>query len=205
METVQPLFAGTTPQPSTLASLLGNRVAAKGGKKPTGIIITDAALIGAAVEYIKADEEFEKAKGALEALKLAFRPACRRAWFIANHGRTEPESSLKFQTPAGKLSVSFAAQWFPQGDVEAMGLPSGSTRRACALKIDVDKIPEAKAEAVVSEILAALAKHGVEDALEAKLVAYPKAEFALTRHTLTPDQNEAIELAGLGTRISFRR
>lgn len=185
-----------------LESLLGGKTAST--KKSTGIVVTDPELIAAAERFIAADEALERAEGAIESEKMTFRPAVRRAWFAANAGRQSPEG-LRIITTKGKVSVSFASQWFPTGDVVG-SLPEEMRRKKCELKIDVQKISEEKQVEVVQDLLAVLNRHGASEAMIAKLVDYPREEFASSRHRiLTPEANEALELSGLNTRISFRR
>jgi len=189
----------------SLANLLAGRTTATTTKKTTGLIVTDPELLAQAERWIAADEAFETAESALEIQNVTFKPALRKAWFTANLGRPKPESSLKLPTPTGTVSASFAAQWFPKLDL-AEALPASEIRQRCELKIAADKVPEDRQEALVSAILKVVDDHGCGDAITIKLASYPRETFAITRHSLfSPEQNERLELAGLGTRLALRR
>lgn len=189
---------------NTLEGILKNSIKSP-GTKSTGIIITDPDLLKQAGEWIAADSAVETAESLRTSIDLTFKPALRRAWFASNAGRAKPESSLKLVTAAGQITVSFAAQWFPKGELATL-LPPPLLRKKCELKVDVSKIPEDKQNEVVNDLVQALARHGCEGALTAKLVDYPREEFASARHVqFTPEQNEQFELSGLGTRVSLRR
>ncbi len=189
----------------SLANLLAGRATTTTTKKATGLIVTDPELLAQAERWIAADEKFESAESALEVENITFKPALRAAWFTANSGRAKPESSLKMPTPTGTVSASFAAQWFPKTDLAAM-LPATEIRQRCELKIAADKIDESKQEALVSAILAVVDELGCSEAITIKLASYPRETFATTRHSLfSVEQNERMELAGLGTRLALRR
>lgn len=192
-------------KPSTADALLSSRAKPTGAKKPTGIIVVDPELVSQASQFIQANARKTQAEAAVEALKLGFVPQLRRAWFAANHGRTSPESSLKFQTEVGKLSVSFASQWFPKNDQVVLQIPDAFRMRKREITLDLSKVPEARLDDFVTELTGLLEKFDADEALSAKLTDYPTESFGIERHrVLTPDQNEALEQAGLSTRVSFR-
>ena len=191
MNTLEEILKGSIKNPGTSSS---------------GTIVTDPKLLKQAEEWIAADAAVETAESLRTSIDMTFKPALRRAWFSSNAGRSTPESSLKLVTTTGQITVSFAAQWFPKNVKLATLLPPPLLRKKCELKVDVSKIPEAKQNEVVNDLVQALARHGCEEALTAKLVDYPREEFASARHTqFTPEQNEQFELSGLGTRVSLRR
>lgn len=190
----------------SLTALLANRTTPS-AKKSAGITVTDPVIVAAVGEWIVLDTACEEAEAARTAAEVVLKPTLRRAFFAANAGRTSPESSLKIVTPRGTLTTSFAAQWFPKTENLAdIGIPRRMVRKKASIKIDVDKIPAEKQDDVVAAILAALDANQCGDALTAKIADYPTAAFATERFTaMTPEQNEELEIAGLGTRMSMRR
>ena len=191
---------------SKLANLLAG-TAAKPSGKSEGIIVADPSIVALAVPFQVAKRDREAAESREEQAKLALLPVLRRYWLTANYGKPSPESTVRLVTPEGKLSASFAAQWYPAegADLVKAGVPAECIRERMTLTLKGDLIPQDKIEAVVADLLAVLQKHGCVGALSSKLTPYPTEDFATVRHVrLTPEQNEALEVGGLNTRVSFR-
>lgn len=196
------------------AMLAGAGARASGGKaKSAGIECSDPAILETAKLYLAGKGKEEEGKSEKDQAAMILKPALLRVWLAGNAGRPAPESSVRLLVPMGtppvptKMTASFAAQWFPTADVNlaAIGVPADLVRKKLNLTIDGDLIPAEKVEDVVRGIVGVLSAAGCGDSLGFKLIDYPKPEFAAARHTrLTPDQNEALELAGLNTRVSIK-
>lgn len=196
------------------AMLAGAGARASGGKaKAGGIECNDPAILETAKLYLAGKGKEEEGKAEKDRAGMILKPALLRVWLAGNAGRPSPESSVRLLVPMGtppvptKMTASFAAQWFPTAgvDLAAIGVPADMVRKKLNLTIDGDLIPVEKIETVVDGIVKILAAAGCSDALGYKLTDYPRPEFAEVRHTrLTPETNEAIELAGLNTRVSIK-
>jgi len=196
-----------------LEAMLSAGRAAGGKSKTEGLICTDPEILTIGAEYITAKGQEDAATARKKLAEAVLKPKLMRFWLAGNVGRATPETSVRVVVPVGtppvpaKLTASFAAQWYPTAGVNlaAIGVPADLVRRKLTLTIDGDEIPEAKIEGVVQAIMTALTSAGCASALSYKLIDYPKAEFATARHgRLTPEQNEALEVAGLNTRCSIK-
>lgn len=198
----------------SIANLLAGAKAGGAGKKAAeGVICTDPAILEMAGQFLTAKGRMEEAEAAKKQVEAVLKPRLLRVWLAGNAGRPTPESSVRLFAPVGnppvptRMTASFAAQWYPAAtaDLAAMGVPPDMVRKKLSLTIDGDEIPADKTEAVVAGIMQVLSDAGCVGALTYKYADYPKPEFAAARHTrLTPEQNEALETAGLNTRVSIK-
>ncbi len=169
----------------SLANILQAR-ATQSATKQDGIVISDPETISQAAEWLKAKREFDGAESSKKMAEANLKPALLIAWLAANHKRSKPESSVKIQTPAGRVTCSFQARWFPQAPLSTMGVPAEFVRSKASIKIDMDKVPEAQQEKLATAILAAVDGLGCSEAAEIKFSEYPATTFEAGRHALDP-------------------
>ena len=187
----------------SLASILKSR-ATQGSAKQDGLVITDPAIVAQAAEWLTAKRGFDAAESAKKTSEAALKPMLLTEWLEANHNSARPESSIKILTPAGKVTCSFQARWFPKAPLTSMGVPPEFVRNRASITIDMDKVPESKQEELATKILAVVDGLGCAEAADIKFTEHPTATFETGRHTLPPERNLAFETAGLGTVVSLR-
>lgn len=176
------------------------------GRQVDKIAIDDPEAVTAARRYLTADALEKAAKARKESVKGALLPKLRRAWFEANYKAAKSRASLAIVTPGkGELQISFSASWSPKDGVVA-ALPADLTRTSFEITIDGDELPADKASTFVTELSALAARLGVSTAVKAKVVTVPSPGFGTLRHhRLSVEQNLALEDAGLGTKITFKK
>lgn len=188
----------------TLAEMLQPFARAKGAAKSSGIICNDPEIVALAESWRTAKVAFDAAESSKAIAEASLKPACFPVWIRENHGRANPESSVRIMTPSGKVTCSFQARWNPKGELGPMGVPSKFITRRSSIELNVDEIPEEKKEEVVAALIKVVTDLGCEKAISSKYTEYPNALFEAGRHTLSPETNLAIEMAGLGTVCALR-
>jgi hypothetical protein len=171
-------------------------------KKNEAVNLNDCAPI--ADSWLAAKEAAKVAEATLQMAAEALSAIACPAWIAGNTGKASPASSVLVAGTEGSALVSFAGIYACKGGTEM--LPETLVRRKWSLSVDGDAIPAEKADAFVEALLKLAADHGLSDAVGAKVVErYPVADFGIRRfRDLTPEQNAAVEAAGLGTRVSIR-
>lgn len=137
------------------------------------------------------NDPFKAAK--LELIELAF-----PQFFSKNEGKVEAPSSMVAFGKKGAARVTFKDQFTP-GDKQkliellAPTLAGKWFRQHWIIKVDSDQIPAEKGAALVEDLKAVMAKHGVSHALEIKASILPSLDFAAKRHhTFEPETNMKI-------------
>ncbi len=125
-------------------------------------------------------------------------PLALNKWLEANHGVEKPAASVV--VPGADVLITFGASWTGCPDA----LPAEHKRQKFGFKIDGSRIPPAKAQAFVNDLMALVAKHGVKGALKITDEMAPSKEFGVARHKLDPAANLELERLGLGTKVSFK-
>jgi len=172
-------------------------------KKVPNLIINDEETVNHARTWIAAKEKFEAAESTFEMEKTVFTGLARRGWFRTAAGRHTVSGSVEIPTPEGRTAlVSFASIWSCKGGLNM--LPADLTRTLTEVKINPEVLGP-NAEAFVKGVQALAASLGIPDAVTVKANVIPVPTFNDVRNArFTPEENEALEAAGLGTRITAR-
>jgi hypothetical protein len=138
--------------------------------------------------------EFKALEASVLTLKGELIALGRQQFYAANHGKADPYSSVEARGDKSIILVSFQNRYPGSADPEQVTEIIGDAaaayfRQSFALKIDGDKIPADEAEEVIQAIAEILASHNCGDALSAKAVICPNAEYHTARHKFTPEQN----------------
>lgn len=196
--------APETQQPVDLMALFApqNKSAATAGE----IYIRTPEAAAAAEEMLAAKDDLDRAKAREEVAKSVIIPMALEAWTTANDKRSDPETSVRIPTNDGPGAlVMFQGLWTPKGDAMAQ-VPNDLKVSTVQIKIDTDKIPPAAVQPFIAGILKLAADCGCSDAIQASGGFRPVKTFNAQRfHRFTPQQNLALEQAGLGTRVAVRR
>jgi hypothetical protein len=164
---------------------------------PTG----DAAKL--ASDIIAESQELEAIDGSLKLKKSELRSMAQEFYFHHLHGKHDIPSSVEAVgvKPGENVLITFASRYAAISDetpiTEILGPERTAQffRQSFELKIDGDKIPMEIAEELIGEIQSLFAAHKCDEALTAKAVIKPTADFHTARHTaLTVEENMAIEL-----------
>ena len=162
---------------------------------PNGQLAVIAARICTRDEEIKALESlYETDKKELRCLVTPF-------YFNHSHGKHDVASSVSISSPNGEVLAGFQNRYKQLPDERSLlpllGEKAGQYfKQSFDLKIEGDKLPMDKAEALIAELQALFAKYNATDALSAKEFVKPLSDFHARRHLeLTVDQNLAIEEA----------
>lgn len=184
---------------SVLATL--NIKSNKGASRSEAIPLTDPLAVKAAESYAQATADAKDAEARQDVAKTTLVPLVRRAYFLSNAGKTTAIPRVE----VGPIKCSFSAAWTARGGADL--LPDDLRMESFSFSIDSAKLPvntEWQTK-FVQDLVAFMAAHGVPDALTAKGAVVPVPTFNEVRHVrLTPEQNEALEAAGLGTKLMFR-
>jgi hypothetical protein len=154
-------------------------------------------------DILAESREFDALEGSLKLKKAELRSLAQEFFFNHLHGRHDTPSSVEATgtTPDEKVLVTFQNRYAAIQDespiIELLGEQRTAQffRQSFELKIDGDKIPSASADALIDAIQELFAEYGAAEALTAKAVIKPNADFHMARHTaLSVDENMAIEL-----------
>lgn len=154
-------------------------------------------------DILAESREFDALEGSLKLKKAELRSLAQEFFFNHLHGRHDIPSSVEATgtTPDEKVLVTFQNRYAAIQDespiIEVLGEQRTAQffRQSFELKIDGDKIPSASADALIDAIQELFAEYGAAEALTAKAVIKPNADFHMARHTaLSVDENMAIEL-----------
>jgi hypothetical protein len=146
--------------------------------------------------------ELEALEGSLGIKKAELRGQAQEYYFEHYSGKHDIASSIEALDTTGEaVLVSFTSRYKTLTDESALIETIGEDRTArffrqsFELKVDGDKIPETEAEALIEALSELFARHNAGDALSAKSVIKPTAEFHTARHTvLSVDENRAVDL-----------
>lgn len=146
--------------------------------------------------------ELEALKGSLDIKKAELRGQAQEYYFDHYSGKHDIASSIEAQDANGEeVLVTFSSRYKTITDESSLIDTIGEDRTArffrqsFDLNVDGDKIPEASVESLVEELSALFARFNAGDALTAKSVIKPTAEFHTARHTaLSVDENRAVDL-----------
>lgn len=175
-------------------------------KKPTRsvekIVFTEPEVVQEATTWLAHSAAEKAAKAQADNHKAILLPKVRRHWLEKNQGRPSAVATVVIPAGNANLQVSFSGAWTPKGEATNL-IPAEYVREEFEIEIDGDAIP---AGSPFLEGLLKLAQAtGCMDAIQVKAVRKPVKAFGDLRHTiLTPDANEALEAAGLGTRVAFK-
>ena len=157
----------------------------------------------AAAAWISSKHDEQSATAGLEMCAAALVPLARAEYFRANRDRAKPCGSVEIVSPAGTVLASFASVWTAKGGMDL--LPAELRREKFTLRINGDAIPDGVQAVFVDRLLALARDLGCPEAVTATGGMAPIPTFNEIRHRLlSPAQNEAVEAAGLGTRVTLR-
>lgn len=154
---------------------------------PTIEKLTDK-ILGLSEKFNAVNDPFKAAKQ--EMIELAF-----PQFFGKNEGKVEAPSSMVAYGTKGGVRVTFKDQFTPGDKQKLIALLSPTLagkwfRQHWVIKVDSDKIPPEKGVAIVEDLKAVMAKHGVAHALDIKAGILPTLDFATKRHaTFEPETN----------------
>ena len=161
----------------------------------------DKEVAGLVADIINETREMEALDGSLTVKKAELRGRASTFFFEHLHGRHEIPSSVECKNGESSLLVTFQNRYKAIADETEVTSLLGEERTAqffrqqFELKIDGDKLPAAHAEAIIAALHAVLVEHGAADALTAKALIKPTADFHTARHSsLTIEENQALEL-----------
>lgn len=144
---------------------------------------------------IELGDKFDAVDGPFKAAKLEMIELAFPQFFEKNEGKVEAPSSMLAYGTKGGVRVTFKDQFTP-GDKARIIALLGPTmagkwfRQHWVVKIDSDMIPADKGAAIVEDLKAVMAKHGVSHAMEIKAAILPNLDFAAKRHfTFEPETN----------------
>jgi hypothetical protein len=147
------------------------------------------------------DAQIEALVGAQTTDKAELRMFVAPFYFKVNRGKAEPPSSVSIPSDAGEVLVTFQNRYAKLESEAALAPILGDQlekwfRQAFSLSISGELLPVDKAQTIVDEIQAVLARHNAMDALDVKEQIKPVKDFHVARHTaFTPEVNLAIEQA----------
>lgn len=186
---------------SSILAKLGAR-APKSGTRDF-LTLTTPAAADAAARWIAAKAALKSAEAAKTITESTLIPLVRAEWLRANAGKSAPVNSVEVLSPAGAVLGSFASVWTAGGGVDQ--IPADLKAPRFKLSVKSEAIPAPLVETLVDRLIALFTEMGLRDALEATGCEAPVPTFNDVRHArLTPEANEALEAAGLGTRLTFR-
>jgi len=127
-------------------------------------------------------------------------PLARKFFIESTAGKSDVPSSVEAVCDDGSVLIVMQNRYKACEDEAALSAAIGKANvnryfyNKFVITVDGDKVPEAVAQTLINEMAALFAKHGASDALSAKSVTVPKAEFHESRHTiLTADQNAKVD------------
>jgi hypothetical protein len=195
----------TAPAATGIKKLNLGGIAAKTEKTATEYpVLPDASGDTAKLvdDLINETRELEAIEGSLEIKKAELKSLAQGFYFENMHGKMDIPSSVvaKGTSPEQNVIVTFASRYKVIQDetpiINAIGADRTAQffRQAFELKVDGDKIPADVAEELIGEITSLFSKYRASDALTAKAVIKPTADFHIARHTsLSVDENLEIE------------
>jgi hypothetical protein len=155
-----------------------------------------------ASDIIAESRELEALESAIDIKKAEIRSRAQAFFFEHLQGKHDIPSSIEAigKTPGENVLVTFSSRYKTIADesgiIDAIGPERTAQffRQSFELKVDGDKIPVAVAEQLIMELQELFASHNASDALSAKTVIKPTADFHTARHsTLTLEENLAVE------------
>ena len=198
--------ATTTPKPAAGLKKLnrgGIATATKDSKKTDYPTLPDpeGEVARLVADLRQQTELLESTKGAVDLLKGELTSQARAFWFQHGAGKAEVPSSVSATDGKGnEVLVTFSSRYYGTPDdaaiVAAIGpeLAERFFRQSFEVKVNGDLIPAASQQAIIDGITALFAKHNATEALAAKAVIKPSADYHAARHaSLTPEQNLALE------------
>ena len=167
------------------------------------LTLNSPAATEAAAAWIASKHDEQSATAGLEMCAAAVIPLARGEYFRANRDRAKPCGSVEIVSPAGTVLASFASVWTAKGGMDL--LPAELRREKFTIRINGDAIPDGVQGAFVDGLKALAVSLGCPEAITATGGMAPIPTFNEIRHrVLSPAQNEAVEAAGLGTRVTLR-
>jgi hypothetical protein len=157
-------------------------------------------------DILSETEELEALEASANIKKSEIRGRAQEHYFELFSGRHDVGSSIEARDGSGNsLLVSFgdkgryrAITEKAESDlIETLGEERTQRffRQSFELKVDGDKLPQDSAQELIEDLQAIFTKYGASDALTAKSVIKPTADFHVARHTaLTVDENRAVDL-----------
>lgn len=149
--------------------------------------------------------QLEALEGALETDKAELKQRTTPFYFQNGHGKVEVPSSVSVlapaeeQLPAGEVLISFQNRYKTLPD-ESPLLPLLGERtgefftQSFVLKVDGDKLPEAKVQDLMTELQDLFARYQCTEALSVTEGIKPKKEFHAKRHLeFSPEVNVALD------------
>lgn len=153
-------------------------------------------------DIINEQRDMEALDASVKIKKMELKTLAQDFFFNHLHGKHDIPSSVEAigTTPDEKVLVTFQNRYSAIADespiIEVLGeeLTAQFFRQSFELKIDGDKIPADSAESLIMAVQALFAEYNASEALTAKAVIKPTAEFHTARHTaLSVDENLAVE------------
>jgi hypothetical protein len=144
-------------------------------------------------------DQIEALEGAQATDKAELRMFVAPFYFEVNRGKPEPPSSISIPSDAGEVLVTFQNRYTKLTDESALGPLLGADldkwfRQAFKLTVNGELLPPDKAQDIVNEIQAVLARHNCMDALDVKEEIKPVKDFHVARHSaFMPSQNLCID------------
>jgi hypothetical protein len=150
-------------------------------------LVEGPAIAKLADRIIELGEKFDAVADPFKAAKMEMTELAMPQFFEKNRGRVEAPSSMIAQGTKGGVRVTFKDK-FSAGDKQALYAILGPDKAAewfrqyWEVKIKSDDIPPEVGPALINDLKAVMAKHGVSHALGVKAQILPKPEFAAKRH-----------------------
>jgi hypothetical protein len=150
-------------------------------------LVEGPAIEKLADRIIELGEKFDAVADPFKAAKLELIENAFPQFFEKNRGRVEAPSSMIARGLKGGVRVTFKDK-FTAGDKQTLYDLLGPDeaarwfRQYWEVKIKSDDIPPHVGPALIADLKAVMAKHGVSHALGVKAQILPKPEFAAQRH-----------------------
>lgn len=186
----------------TISGSVGKPKAKKGGTVypiiPDEEIRLEATEIASDVK--RQSDQLAAVEGALKANKKSLTTMTLDQWFAVNEGLSEPHSSLRIDSDAGEVLVTFPEK-YGDGDPAAIigilgqELAVDNFEEVFKLTIDGNQLPKGeRTQEFINALIELFNDHGMsQDALDFKRRLKPKKGFHARRHTLlTREQNVAL-------------
>lgn len=131
-------------------------------------------------------DQAEAVTASLDLHKAELVSVTKPEFFARYVGRVDVPSSM-VAAGKGEVLVSMANRYKAPSDLALLQLIMGEQaarflRETFKLEIDSAKLPAAKQQAIVDDLVAVLSKHGCADALTAKQSTSPTEDFHVGRH-----------------------
>lgn len=177
----------------SLTKLGGNKTQ----KAPSDKYIVVKDLRTQVAEWRETKKKFDAVEGIMKQQTEALREAAIEPFFTQNEGKAIPQTGVMFEGEELHESalITFTKRYgtFDPSEVKAVvgeKIVEEHFYEKLSIKIDGDKIPADKQQAVIDKLAKLFSDLGCGDAIEAKVVISPREEFHTSRHTLlTAKQN----------------